>query len=103
MVVSHGCVSCLSLKLDNQAKMNISSLNGVEKKSRRIFFNILIEVENSLVSLPALVVDGLFVDIFLGAKWLKAVGACLNVSWLEFLVNQENLKLKKLPNLSQKF
>ena len=54
-----------------------------------MFFDVPIEVINSLVGLPALVVDGLFVDVLLGANWLKAVGACLNVSWLELVVNLE--------------
>ena len=87
MAVSCGCVSCLSLKQDDQVKMNIASLNGVEKKSRDMFFDVPIEVRNSLVSLPVLVADGLFVDILLSANWLKAVGACLDVSWLRLVVN----------------
>ena len=80
MVVSCGCVSCLSLKPDDQVEMNIASLNGVEKKSRDVFFDVPIKVGNSLVSLPALVADGLFVDVLLDANWLEAVGACLDVS-----------------------
>ena len=40
VVVSCGCVSCLSLKPDDQVKMNIASLNGVEKKSRDVFFDV---------------------------------------------------------------
>ena len=47
--------------------------------------------------MPALVADGLFVDVLLGANWLKAVGACLDVSQLELVVGSEKLKLKKLP------
>ena len=53
--------------------------------------------------MPALVADGLFVDVLLGANWLKAVGACLDVSRLELVVNSEKLKLKKLPNPSKDF
>ena len=56
--------------------MNIASLNGAEKKSRDVFFDVLIKVGNSLVSLPALVADDPFVDVLLSANWLKAVGAC---------------------------
>ena len=59
--------------------MKFASLNEVEKKTRSVFFDIPIEVGHSLVSLPALVADGLFVDILLGANWLKAVGACLDI------------------------
>ena len=44
LVVSCGCVSCLSLKPDDQVKMNLASLNGVEKKSRDVFFGIPIKV-----------------------------------------------------------
>ena len=65
VVVSCGCVSCLSLKPDDQVEMNIASLNGVEKKSRDLFFDVPIKVGNSLVSLPVLVADGLFVDVLL--------------------------------------
>ena len=82
---------------------NIASLNGVEKNSRSVFFDVSIKVRNSLVSLPALVADGLFVDVLLGANWLKAVGACLDVSRLELLVDSEKLKLKKLPDPSKDF
>ena len=48
--------------------MNIASLNGVEKKLRSVFFDIPIKVGNSLVSLPVLVADGLFVDALLSAN-----------------------------------
>ena len=74
-----GYVSWLSLKPDDQVEMNIASLYGVEKKTRSVFFDIPFEVEHSLVSLPALVADGVFVDFLLGANWLKAVGVCLDV------------------------
>ena len=80
VVVSCGCVSCLGLKPDDLVKMNIASLNGVEKNLNSVFFDVPIKVGSSLVRLPALVADGLFVDVFLDANWLKAVGACLNVS-----------------------
>ena len=36
---------------DDQVEMNIASLNGVEKKTRSVFFDILIEIGHSLVSL----------------------------------------------------
>ena len=68
-----------------------------------MFFDITIKVGNSLVRLPALVADGLFVDVLLGANWLKAVGACLDVSCLELLIDLEKLKLKKLPDLCKDF
>ena len=103
VVVSCGCVSCLNLQPDDQVKMNIASLNGVEKKTRSVFFELPIKVGHSLASLPALVADGLFVDILLGANWLKAVGAFLDVSQLELVVDSEKLKLKKLPNPSKDF
>ena len=44
-----------------------------------MFFIVPIEVENSLVSLPDLVADGLFMDVLLCANWLKVVGAYLDV------------------------
>ena len=58
---------------------------------------------NSLVSLPVPVADGLFVDILLDANWLKAVGACLDVVWLELVVELKNIKLKKQPDLIKDF
>ena len=73
VVISCGCVSCLNLQLDDQVEMNIASLNGVEKKTRSVFFDVPIEVGHYLVSLLALGADGLFVDVLLGANWLKAV------------------------------
>lgn len=54
-----------------------------------------------MISLPELVADGLFARILLIAKWLKAVGACLDVSWLEQVVDSE--KLKKLLDPSNDF
>ena len=68
VVASCGCVSCLSLKPDDQVEINIASLNGVEKKSRDVFLNVFIKFENSLVGLPVLVADGLFVNVLLGAN-----------------------------------
>ena len=55
------------------------------------------------MSWPALVADDLFVDVLLGANWLKAVGACLDMGQLELVVDSEKLKLKKLPSLSNTF
>ena len=103
VVVSCGCVSCLGLKPNDLEEMNIASLNGVEKKLRSVFFDVPFEVGSPLVSYPALVADGLFVDVLLGANWLKAVGACLDVSWLELVIYSKKLKLKKLPNPSKDF
>ena len=40
VVVSCGCVSRLNLQPDDQVKMNIASLNGVEKKTRSVFFDV---------------------------------------------------------------
>ena len=91
VVVSCGCVLCLGLKPENQVGRNIASLSGVEKKLRSVFFDAPIEVGNLLVSLLALVADGLFVDILLGSNWLKAVGACIDVSWLKLVVNLRSL------------
>lgn len=91
VVVSQGCISRLGIKPYDQVEMNIAYLSGVEKKSRSVSFDVPIEVRNSLVSLPALVAGGLFVDVLLGANWLKAVGACLDVSWLKLVVNLEKL------------
>ena len=83
--------------------MNIASLNGVEKKIRDVFFDVPFEVGQSLVTLPALSADGLFVDVLLGVNWMKAGGACLNINRLEVVVNKEKLRLKKLPNPSEDF
>ena len=85
LVVSHGYVAFLQLIPDNQLKMNIAKLNVVEKKLRYVFFYVPIEVRNSLVSLTALVADGLFEDVLLGANWMKAVSACLDVGQLDWL------------------
>ena len=67
--------------------MNIASLNGVENKIRDVFFDVPIEVRQSLVTLPALVADGLFVDILLGANRKKAVGTFLDINRLEIVVD----------------
>ena len=53
-----------------------------EEKVERVLFDVPIEVGKSLVTLPALVAKGLFVDVLLGANWLKAIGARLNITRL---------------------
>ena len=53
--------------------------------------------------MPSLVVDGLFVDVLLGANWMKAVGACLDINRLEMVVDKEKLRLEKLPNPFEDF
>ena len=78
--------------------MNIASLNGVEEKVRDVFFDVPIEATVSNM-LPALVADGLFVDVLLGANWMKAVGACLDINRLEIVVDKEKLRLKSYPTL----
>ena len=83
--------------------MNIASLNRLDKKIRDVFFDMPIEVGQSLVKLPNLVADGLFVDVLLGANWMKAVGARLDINRLEIVVDKEKLRLKKLPNPSEDF
>ena len=103
VVVSQGCVARLGIQPDDQVEMNIASLGGLEKKVREVFYEIPIEVGKSLVTLPALVAEGLFVDVLLGANWLKAVGARLDITRLEIRVMDEKLKLKKLPDPSEDF
>ena len=63
--------------------MDIASLGGLEKKVREVSYDVPIEVGKLLVTLPALAAEGLFVDVLLGANWLKAIGACLDITWLE--------------------
>ena len=46
VVVSCSCASYMSLITDNQFKMNIASLNRVEKNLRDVFFDIPIKVSN---------------------------------------------------------
>ena len=92
VVVSCGCVACLKLEPDDQVEMNNASLNRVEKKIRDVLFDVPIEVGQSLVTLPALVADGLFLDILLGANWMKAVGACLDINRLEIVADKEKLR-----------
>ena len=103
VVVSCGCVACLKLEPDNQVEMNIASLNGVEKKIRDVFFDVPIEVGQSLVMLPALIADGLFVDVCLAANQTKGVGSCRDINRLEKVVYKEKLRLKKLPNPFEDF
>ena len=103
VVVSHGCLAHLGVQPDVQVEMNIALVGGLEKKVREVFYDVPIEVGKSLVTLPALVAEGLFVDVLLGANWLKAVGARLNITRLEIRVMDEKLKLKKLLDLSEDF
>ena len=51
-------------------EMDIALLIGLEKKVREVFYNLPIQVYKLLVTLPALIAKGLFVDILLGANWL---------------------------------
>ena len=103
MVVSCGCVSCQSLKPDEQVKINIVYLDEVEKKTMSVFFDVPIEVGHSMIRVPVVVAVGLFVDVLLGANWSKTVSACLDVMQLELVVDFEKLKLKKLPDPSKDF
>ena len=89
VVVSHGCVAHLGIQPDDQVEMNIASLGGLKKKVTEVLYEIAIEVGKLLVTLPALVAEGLFVGIILDANWLKAVGACLNITRLEIKVMNE--------------
>lgn len=89
LVISCGYIACLKLEPVNQVEINLASLNRVEKKIRDIFFDVPIEVGQSLVTLPALVADFLFVEILLSANWMKAVGACLDINRLEIVVDRE--------------
>ena len=54
-----------------------------------------------MVSLPVLVADGLFVDVLLGANWMKAISSRLDGGQMEVIVDSEKLKLKKLPGPSK--
>ena len=84
--MSCGCVTQLGTQLDDQVEINIASLGGLEKKVREVFYDVPIKVGKSLVTLPALVAEGLFVEVLLGANWLQAVGACINITRLEIRV-----------------
>ena len=81
----------MSFKPDDQVEMNIASLNRVENRSRVVFFEGPIKVGNSLIKLLALVADGQILVVYLGANWLKTVGACLDVSWLKLVVTWKSL------------
>ena len=65
----------------------------MEKKIRFFFFDVPIEVGQSLVKVPDLVADGFFVEILLGAKWIIAVGAHLDINRLKIIADKEKLRL----------
>ena len=71
--------------------------------SRDMFFGLPTKVGNSLVSLPALVADGLFLTYLIGSNQLKAAGACLDINRLKIFVDKDKLRLKKVPNPSEVF
>ena len=103
VAVSCGCVAQLGIQPDDQVEINIALLSGLEKHLREVLYDVTIEVGKLLVKLPAFVAEGLFVDFLLGANWLKAIGACLNITRLEIKVMDEKLKLKKMPDPSEDF
>ena len=43
--------------------MSIASLGSLEKKVREVFYDVLMKVGKSLVTLPALVAEGFFVEV----------------------------------------
>lgn len=57
MVVSCGCKACLKPETDRQVVIGIVYLIRVFKKIRDFFFNVPIEVRQSLVMLPTLIAD----------------------------------------------
>ena len=103
VVVSRGCVACLGIQPDDQVEMNIASLGGLGKKVREVFYEVPIKVGKLLVTLPAPVAEGLFVDVLLGANWLKAIKARIDITRFEIRVLDEKLKLKKLLDPSEDF
>ena len=48
-----------------------------------VFYDVPIKVGKILVILPALVAEGFFVEVLLGANWLEAIGVCLEITQLE--------------------
>ena len=68
MVLSSGFVAQLGIQLDDQAEMNIALLSSLDKKVRELFYDVPIEVGKLLVTLPALVAEGLFIDVLLSAN-----------------------------------
>ena len=68
-----------------------------------MFFDAPFKVRNSLVILPMLVADGLFVDVLLGANWMRVVSAFFDVGQLELVEDFEFFKLKKLLDPSKDF
>lgn len=52
------------------------------------------EVKQSLVTLPALFVDCLFLDVLLGGNWLKAVSSRLGINRLKMVVDKISLGKK---------
>lgn len=51
-----------------------------------------------MVMLPAMIAEGLFVDVLLGANKPKAVGACLNITQLENRAKDRKALAEELPN-----
>ena len=50
-----------------------------------------------MVMFPAMIAEGVFVDILLGANKLKDIGAHLNIKWLKNRVTDKKLT-EELPN-----
>ena len=103
VVVSCGCVARLKLEPDNQVEMNNASLNRVKKKIRDVFFDVPNKVRQSLVTLPALIADGLFCRRSSWRQLDESFGAHLDINRLEIVVDKDYLRLKKLSNPSEDF
>ena len=74
------CLCCFFAAQTRQPGQNEHCLTGwFKKKKIDVFLSVPIEVRNYLVCLPALVADGLFVDVLLVANRMKAIIACPDV------------------------
>ena len=51
-----------------------------------------------MVTLPAMIAEGLFVEAFLGANKLKAVGTCLEIIWLKIRATDKKAWDEEMPN-----
>ena len=79
VVVSESCFRQLGLIQDGEIMFTITSATNTNWKTRKILKKLEVQVRNSKVMVPAIVLEGLHFDVLPGISWLKETGAIIDV------------------------
>ena len=97
VVILRSCYNYLWMNCDEELKFTITSATDTNKKLSKVLFGVEVIVGRNLVTVPAIVLEGLHFNVLLGVSWLKEAKAKILVGEGVIEVNGERIVYKLWP------